>query len=167
MLGTYVAEAVRKAVGADIGIINCSGLRKDIQAGYITKMNVYEMIPFRNFISYFSIHGSDLKKIITDYVGSLKNKHTLLNFSNVRCTWKRDGEDYRVMSLYIGSDKIDDGKLYSCATLDYLIDQSERYFGFVPSDVVTSDKLLLDVVVTQIEQDHILGNFNAPGFSEN
>ena len=166
IIGTYVAEAVRSAARADIGIINSSGLRRDIPAGPVTKMNVYETIPFRNFICTFRISGTDLRRIIEEYVGSLKNRHMSLGFANVQCTWERHGSGYRVASVFIGSAKLKDDEVYSCATIDYVIDQAERYLGFVPNDVTIFDMLFFDAVVQKIERDGIIGNFTAPRFIE-
>jgi 5'-nucleotidase/UDP-sugar diphosphatase len=166
IIGTYIADAVRSAVGADIGIINSSGLRKDIPAGSITKMNIYETIPFRNFICTFKITGAELRRIVKEYVGSLKNKHTSLNFANIQCKWERRGSDLRLSSVLIGQAEIEDDKIYSCATIDYIIDQAERYLGFIPVGISTSDIFFFDAVVEKIERDQIIGSFTAPRFSE-
>jgi len=166
VIGTYVAEAVRNAGHADIGIINSSGLRKDLSAGQITKMHIYEMIPFRNFISTFIIRGYDLRRIVGEYVGSLKDRRTSLNFANVRCRWERQGSGYRILSLFVGSEEVKDDRSYTCATLDYVIDQAERYLGFRPDNVTTTDVLVFDAVVERIKRDKMIGNFTTLNFSQ-
>ena len=50
MLGNLVAESMRLAVHADVGVQNLGGIRADLRAGHITYGQVYEVLPFDNTV---------------------------------------------------------------------------------------------------------------------
>ena len=166
IIGTYFADAVREVIDADVGIINSSSLRKDILQGDITKLNIYEVIPFRNYICAFKIRGTDLRKIIKKYVESLKEGRVNLNISNVRGTWKRGKKKASINKIYIGQEILDDNKIFTVGTIDYVLDQAARYLGFIPDNIEKTNYLFFDVIVDYIKRNKIIGNLYTPNFKE-
>ncbi|AAU38265.1 bifunctional UDP-sugar hydrolase/5'-nucleotidase UshA [[Mannheimia] succiniciproducens] len=59
-LGRLVAEAQRRAAGADVGIMNSGGIRDSIQSGVITYRDILKVQPFGNIVSYFELSGAEL-----------------------------------------------------------------------------------------------------------
>ena len=63
-LGDLCAEAVRSAMGADVGYINGGGLRADILAGDITFNDLLSIFPFNNTIVLAEISGQTIKDMM-------------------------------------------------------------------------------------------------------
>lgn len=63
-LGDLCAEAVRSAMGADVGYMNGGGLRADILAGDITFNDLLSVFPFNNTIVLAEISGQTIKDMM-------------------------------------------------------------------------------------------------------
>lgn len=64
LLGAWAAEVQRKLGNADIAIQNGGGLRRTLAAGDITTGDLYEIMPFDNYLVAFDLPGADIKKAI-------------------------------------------------------------------------------------------------------
>lgn len=107
-------------VDADVSIYNSGGLRAEISAGNLTIGDVYAVYPFDNVLSVVTMKGKDLKTLF-DYVASSGglpvNSGVKLVISNKK-----------VKSVTVGGKAIDDNKIYTVASIDYLV-ELKRY-GF-------------------------------------
>ena len=63
-LGDLCAEAVRSAMGADIGYMNGGGVRADISAGDITFNDLLSVLPFNNTIVLAEVSGQTIKDMM-------------------------------------------------------------------------------------------------------
>lgn len=63
-LGHWTCEVMAKKTGAQIGIQNGGGLRRALLKGDITMGDMYEIMPFDNYLVTADIKGSDLIKQI-------------------------------------------------------------------------------------------------------
>ena len=63
-LGDLCAEAMRSAVGADIGYINGGGIRADILAGDITFNDLLSVLPFNNMVVLAEVRGQTIKDML-------------------------------------------------------------------------------------------------------
>ena len=63
-LGRWVAEAMMKQTDSDIAITNGGGLRRTLEKGPITMGDMYEIMPFDNYLVTFELKGEDVKKAI-------------------------------------------------------------------------------------------------------
>ena len=63
-LGDLCAEAVRSAMGADIGYMNGGGVRADISAGDITFNDLLSVFPFNNTIVLAEVSGQTIKDMM-------------------------------------------------------------------------------------------------------
>ena len=63
-LGDLCAEALRSAVGADIGYINGGGIRADIPAGDITFNDLLSVFPFNNTVVLAEVSGQAIKDMM-------------------------------------------------------------------------------------------------------
>lgn len=107
-------------VDADVSLYNSGGLRAEISAGDLTVGDVYAVYPFDNVVSVVTMMGRDLKTLF-DYVAY--NGGLPIN-SGVKLVIS----DRKVKSVTVGGKAIDDNKLYTVATIDYLV-ELDRY-GF-------------------------------------
>ena len=59
-MGNLVADAVRKVLNSDIGIINGCNIRKDIPKGVFTYKDILEVLPFGNSCAVKELSGQQI-----------------------------------------------------------------------------------------------------------
>lgn len=122
-LSNLVAEVLRQAAvqtqgkPADMGLVNMGGLRNILPVGNITVGTVYEILPFENSLCVVTLKGADLKELFAA-IASLGGE----GVSGVRMTIK----DKKLVDALIGGQPVEDDKLYTVATIDYLADGNGR-----------------------------------------
>lgn len=63
-LGDLVTDAIRKASGADVSLINAGGIRAPLESGKITFGQVFRSLPFDNSITTLKVSGKELRQIL-------------------------------------------------------------------------------------------------------
>ena len=120
LLSNLVAEALRLSVEefigrpADMGLVNMGGLRNILPKGEITVGVVYEILPFENSLCILTLKGTDMKRLFQ----AIATRHGE-GVSGVRMTISKDG---KLLDATINGQQMDDNKLYTVATIDYLAD---------------------------------------------
>lgn len=132
LLSNLVAEVLRQAATkvqdkpADMGLVNMGGLRNILPAGDITVGTVYEILPFENSLCVMKMKGTHLKALLTS-IASLKGE----GVSGIRMEITKDG---KLLNATVGGQPIDDNKLYTVATIDYLADGNGSMEAFLQAD---------------------------------
>lgn len=123
LLSNLVADVLRdaavKVMGkpADMGLMNVGGLRNILSEGDITRGNIYEILPFENSLCVVTLKGSVLKELFAS-VAARRGE----GVSGARLEITKDG---KLLSGTIGGKPVDDNKLYTVATIDYLADGND------------------------------------------
>lgn len=152
-IGNFVTEAILTGSGAQIAVTNTSGIRKDINAGKITRLDLYELSPFRNYVSIATVSGKELRELVSRYVRASDAGEASIQIAGIECIWSRvDGAVHLEMLKVEGKDVKDEAK-YTLGTSDFLINQADKYLGFVPSTVVQSEKTIFDALVAKLRKD--------------
>ena len=170
--GDLVADILRQASGADVTIINGGGIRASIRKGGVRMKDVYNALPFNNYIVAIKLTGKQVWEALEHGVSNVEDEEG--RFPQVSgLTFKyslseKKGE--RVKEISICGNPIDLDKEYVVATHDFLAAGGDGYQAFrkgVESSrdftnvggilkgekVVTSDsgKWLRDIVVEYIK----------------
>jgi 5'-nucleotidase / UDP-sugar diphosphatase len=150
-IGTYITNAQREAVHADIGFMNIHGIRKDLPAGPIRKKDLFEVLPFRNVLATFQLTGKQVHDML-EYAARTRSP---IHLSGITGTWL-SGPDSAVVlrDLKIGGNPIDEKRAYSCVASDYLMGEAQRYLGLVPENVIYLKRTLFETVENRIREDH-------------
>jgi 2',3'-cyclic-nucleotide 2'-phosphodiesterase (5'-nucleotidase family) len=165
-IGGFVADALREGTSADIAVTNSSGIRKDLQAGGVKKLDLFEISPFRNYLSTFPMKGSAVRELLQRHVANLAEGKSPIQFSGVSCTWKRvDGKGV-LQDAAIGHQPLDDAKTYVFGTSDFVIDQADKYLGFVPSGVASTRTTIFEALVAKTKKDKELKDSGTTRFTE-
>lgn len=123
LLSNLIADVLRSAAvrvsgkPADMGLMNIGGLRNILSEGDITRGNIYEILPFENSLCVVTLKGSVLKELFAS-VAARKGE----GVSGVCLEITTDGE---LLNGTIGGKPVDDNKLYTVATIDYLADGND------------------------------------------
>lgn len=145
-IGNFVAEAYRKAAGADIGFVNGGSIRADLtyEPGILTKRDVLSILPFNNPIVKVEMTGKVLKQILEHGVarsgpGEDSEPGRFPQVSGVRFEYdptKPAGS--RIVSVTVGTGPLDEAKSYTVATSDFLVSRSgDGYTMFKEGKVLT------------------------------
>lgn len=165
-IGAFVAGALREAAKANIGITNSSGIRKELAAGPIRKLDLFEISPFRNYVTRFSCTGAELKAMATRYVESLSSGRSSIQLSGLEASWRKADGVVELMGLKVNGKDIDDATVYSCATSDFLINQAEKYLGFTPSSSEILITTMYEALTEKVQREQIVSGVHEAKFPE-
>ena len=146
-VGNFVSDAIREGASADMAVTNSSGIRRDVSAGPLQKLDVFELLPFRNMLCTFTLSGSEVRAFAQRYATGLIDGSASTQLSGLRCEWKNVNGEAVISKLTIRGTDVVDTASYTCATSDFLINQGSKYLGMTPSNVVYSMKTIFQVVV--------------------
>ena len=105
-----VAEKSGRKV--DVGICNIGGIRASMPKGDVILDDIKSMFPFKNYIVYLELPGSELRSIFT--------KMAATRFEAVAGA-QLVVENKQLVSAKIGGKDIVDDKLYGVATISFLL----------------------------------------------
>jgi 2',3'-cyclic-nucleotide 2'-phosphodiesterase (5'-nucleotidase family) len=158
LLSNLVADVLRgagsKELGkpCDMGLMNSGGLRSIFPAGKITITNIYEILPFENTLSVLTLNGEQLTNLLKD-VAHVGNK----GVSGVRMVISRDGE---LLRATVGGKPIDNKKLYTLATINYLAEGNDGIKSLANTGIkrINCDSITLrDVFIKYVKAQTALG----------
>ena len=139
-LGNLVADVLRQAVGADIGMNNGGGIRASVEAGKITLGDIYTVLPFDNTLVKIEVSGRDLLGALEHSVRLYPEQNGgFLQVSGLEIMFDPSREPgSRVMDVLVNGEALDLDKQYTVATNDFLAAGGDGYTTF------TSAKVLVD-----------------------
>lgn len=155
-LANLVADAFRANGKTQIALHNVGGIRSNITKGRITWGRVFEVLPFQNTIVTLKITGAQLKKTLL--VG-LNPTVGLMAVSGVRVRYDRGkiGEEQLVSLTLADGTAVDDAKLYSVTTNDFVVAGGDGYTEpGKGADINDTGIFLRDVFVEYIKSRRVL-----------
>ncbi len=176
-LGNFIADIMRSASGADAAIINGGGVRAGMKKGSISVKNVYNVLPFNNYIVAIRLTGKEIKETLEHGVSTIeKNEGRFPQVSGLTFTYNASATvGSRVSEILIAGSGIDPGREYTVATNDFLAAGGDGYAAFgdavksstdfsVVGGVMKGEKLfyndssrwLRDVVIEYIKERKII-----------
>jgi 5'-nucleotidase/UDP-sugar diphosphatase len=136
-LGNFVADVLREAGDADIGLINSGGIRAAMPAGDVTVGDVHTVLPFDNRVVVVKMVGWQVRQLM-DRVARRLGKGGFLQVSGIAFVITRDRATY----IRVGGKSLESERVYRVATVDYLAEggdgytQFEKAIGIEPTDVL-------------------------------
>ena len=128
----------------DVGFANFGGVRIDMPDGDIFRDDIMSMFPFTNTLYYFTLSGESLLEICNNMA-----KRRAEIFGGVRLVVK----DSKLVSATINGEPIDPKKIYSAATINYLM-TGEGWFRFGKYEIDGQDTkvMVLDAMMQYVEE---------------
>ena len=153
-IGDFVADAIREGVAADVGVTNSSGIRKDLSAGPVKKLDLFEIAPFRNVLCTFSFTGKELSDFAVRYAKELAGGRSSIQISGMTGVWfTQDDGSIKVNSLKVAGKDISESATYTIATSDFVVNQGDKYLGVVPQNVSYTETTMFQVLVAKAVRD--------------
>jgi 5'-nucleotidase len=133
-VGDFITDAFRAATRADVGLMNGGSIRADeiIAAGPITMRDVLSILPFKNKVVKVELSGATLRQVLEHGVARSAEDAEPGRFPQVSgIKFSFDGRrppGSRIVDLSINGRPLDEKKIYTLATSDYVaIDGGDGY----------------------------------------
>jgi 2',3'-cyclic-nucleotide 2'-phosphodiesterase (5'-nucleotidase family) len=153
LIADIIKDATIQVIGnsADVGLVNIGGLRNILSKGEITIGAIYEILPFENSLCVLTIKGLYLKDML-QAVASLHGE----GISGVRMEITNDGH---LLNAFIRGQSIEDDKLYTVATIDYLAEGNGRMGALLRAEkkVCPEGMTIRDIVIHYIRKQTVEG----------
>ena len=116
-LGSWISHQMALVGGVEIAVHNHGGIRASLPEGPVTERDLYQISPFGNQVVVCQVSGADLRAIARR---SLVEGNRRLDAYQIEIGY-RQSEDGPVLStLSVAGEALDDERVYSLATSDYL-----------------------------------------------
>ncbi len=123
----------------DVGITNKGGIRVSMPQGDVTLDDIESMFPFKNYLSYVELKGSDLEEIFK-FLARRRRPECLTGVKFVIDSGK-------IGELLIGGKPLDRNKTYGVATIDFLLDGGDSlYLARNAQNLIICKKTIIEVV---------------------
>lgn len=136
-LGNVVTDAYLLETGADVAFENAGGIRASVEAGDVTYGDIIGISPYGNYVVTKKITGAALKEIMEatleiqlecieannsgDYDAWPQYSGSYLQFGGMTVTFDpNEKEGNRVLSITVQGEPLDEQKLYTAATNNYV-----------------------------------------------
>ena len=155
-LADLIADAFREKGKTQIALHNIGGIRAQIRRGKIKWGDAFEVLPFQNTLVTLKLTGAQLK---TTLEHGLVPSVGMVAISGIRVQFdpkKPDGQ--RIVSLLlIDGAPIDDSKLYSVATNDFVIAGGDGFTELPKGTDISDTRIFLrDVLVDYIKDRRVI-----------
>ena len=143
-MADFIADTFRQGTGADVALVNGGSIRADttIYPGVLTKRDVLSILPFNNKVVKMELTGATIRAALEHGVATAIEEVQPGRFPQVSGlryvfdTSRKPGA--RVTSISINGQPLDDRRMYTLATTNYLaIDAGDGY------DMFRNAKLLI------------------------
>ena len=156
--GNLIADAMREAVGADVGLTNGGGIRGDriYEAGTtLTRKDVLSELPFGNVTLLMDLSGADLKAALENGVGRVEDKAGRFpQVSGMKVVYDPAApKGRRIVSVMAGGKPLDESAIYKVATNDSMGRGGDGYAALKNGKVVidaSGAKLMASQVIDYI-----------------
>jgi 2',3'-cyclic-nucleotide 2'-phosphodiesterase (5'-nucleotidase family) len=148
-VGDWITDVLRRGTGADFAVINSGGIRKNLPAGPLRALDIYEILPFENEVCLFRVRGRQLLEILRNNArAQVEGQHGILQVSGLRYRFRTTPQGVEILEARVGEEPVDPEATYVGASVDFVVlSQAEKYFGFVPEGIERLGTRLRDLVL--------------------
>lgn len=154
-LGNLLTAALKDVSKADFALTNGGGIRASIEKGKVTKGNILTVLPFGNTVRVIQISGKDVRAAIEHGLSKYPEENggfPHIAGLTVKFDPSKDAGSRITEILVNGKDKLDDAKMYTLATNDFLVAGGDGYAMLkqkVVAEFGAMDEILINYVNTK------------------
>jgi 5'-nucleotidase len=128
--GNMIADVLRDYTRADVALMNRGGIRTDMQAGKVTRRDVFEIMPFDNSVVVLKLTGAELTSMVRNAVEG--KAHSGIEMSGMIAEVAVDSAGKRaLMGIKVGDFKLDAAREYRVAMNSFMADGGDAYIAKV------------------------------------
>lgn len=159
-IGNLIADAIREAVGADVGLMNGGGIRGDRTydpGSRLLRRDVLTELPFGNSTVLLELRGSDLLEALENGVSRVEDRQGRFpQISGMRFTYDPARPAmHRVVDASVGGIPLDLNRMYKVATIDFLVAGGDGYAS------LGRGRLLINASGGQLAAAHVMAYVTA------
>jgi len=126
--GNLITDALLAAMEGDVAIQNRGGIRADLDAGPVTRRELFELLPFGNHLARLTVSGEVLRAVVRAAVEG--TAHTGLEFSGMVVEVRVDGEGRGTLArILVHGEPLEPEREYRLVTNDFLADGGDGYLA--------------------------------------
>ncbi|MFI3271054.1 MAG: bifunctional UDP-sugar hydrolase/5'-nucleotidase [Pseudomonadota bacterium] len=171
-LGDFVADAYKALLGTDVAIVSAGGIRTNLAKGDVTYQDVIDIHPFGNYIMSMEVTGKAIKDAlemgaalyplpsaslvhVSGITYSIDSSVPSSVQVDVYGNFVRVDGAYRVKDIVINGEALDEARVYTVASHDYLLKQGGDGLTMFKDCPVVMDMFMLDsdVLIEYVKQD--------------
>ena len=149
-LGNALADIVRAAADAEIGLMPSGALRRDIAAGVVRQVDLLDAFPFEDRVARVRLSGAVLRAVLEQ---GLSLERGFLQVSGVTLDYdpgRPAGQ--RLLNAEVAGQPLDDTAVYDVGTLEILAARGDRYVQFADAnDIELLDLRFADALVAAFQ----------------
>ena len=151
-MGQFVAKTMAELGNTQIAIVNGGGVRAGLDKGDVTMGDMYTILPFDNTLVTLEVSGAELKKLIDH--GIMSPDFRPGQFYGIEVFYdKNDPYKQKVNTIrLLDGSLVQDDKMYSVSTLDFLLTGGDKYDFSKAKNVVDTYLPLRDLIAEAIEE---------------
>lgn len=151
LLGRWSCEVMAEKTGAQIAIQNGGGLRRTLEAGNITMGDLYEIMPFDNYLVVMDLPGDALIKAIDHGINMPQTTDGAFSGLKVEYDSSKPYENSIVKITLSDGTPIDPNKTYKVVTNDFMFTGGDGYDFSKAKNVNETYIPIRDVLVESIK----------------
>ena len=131
-LSKLLCEAMTEAGGADLTITNGGGIRASIDAGIVTRGDVFNVLPFNNSVITCEISGADIYAALEHGYRALPDPSGSYAQTDAKVVYSKNAEPGQRIKRVIlpNGEKVEMDKTYLVATNDFMAAGGDGYTMF-------------------------------------
>lgn len=150
-LAQFVCDAFRAAAKVDLAVTNITGIRAEIPAGEIRRLEVYNALPFDNTLVTMTLRGEHVRALFAPREGALPDRFLQLSGGSVAYRLDPATGRAELSSLKIAGREVDPAAAYTVATNSFLAQGGDGFEAFLKGTAVTDTKIMLrDAVMERV-----------------
>ena len=128
-LGALVCKIMADSTDSQIGITNGGGLRCNLKKGNITVSNIYELMPFDNYVVTCDLTGKQLKEIIEHGLFNPDPDTGDAQFYGIKVYYNSKAPyNNRIESMtLLDGTPVEMNKTYKVAATDFIVNGGDQY----------------------------------------
>ena len=150
-IGDFICDAMRADAKVEVALQNPGGMRADLDAGPITRGDVYAVMPFDNSIVTLELTGALLRRALEQ---SLHNQR-ITQVSGIRYTIdpsKPDFQKITVLTLFDGT-PVNDAKTYTVAANNFMASGGDNYDALAQGkNRIETGRMIRDAMEAWVKQ---------------
>jgi 2',3'-cyclic-nucleotide 2'-phosphodiesterase (5'-nucleotidase family) len=131
-LGNLIADVIRQTAGADISLINGGSIRTSIPRGEIRAKDIYNVLPFDNYLAAIKLTGKQLVEALENGVSRVEEPGGRFpQVSGLRFSYARAAlAGSRIKEVMVGDSPLQLDNEYIVATNDFIVAGGDGYKAF-------------------------------------
>ncbi|WP_440989731.1 bifunctional metallophosphatase/5'-nucleotidase [Haloarchaeobius baliensis] len=153
-VGTFVAEALRRADDADVGLINSMTMRDCgvPLSGAVRQVDLHSLVPFPAELVTVELDGADLRAVVTEAGGGHVDRDGPPwngQFAGIDVVW--DAERGRPADLTVDGEPVAADATYRLTTIEYLAAEDVEFPTITENQIVAEPGRVHEAMVAHAE----------------